>query len=376
MITPFSIQIAQETLDDLKARLKNTKWPDEIEGSKWEYGTNLTYIKELTDYWANTFNWRVVENEINAYPNFIANIDGYKIHFLHIKGKGNKSIPLLISHGWPGSFIEMIKLIPLLTSDPDFSFDVVIPSVIGFGFSDKITHKGANSEFVADIWHKLMLELGYPKYGAQGGDIGSGISTWLALKHPNAIIGLHLNYISGSYRPYLKEGELLSEEALEFIKNATDWYAAEGGYSHMHATKPLTLAYGLTDSPVGLCAWILEKFNSWSDHNETIENVFTKQELLANITLYWCTQTIHSSIRIYNENRKNPHIFKKDDFVQVPVGYAKFPKEISTPPRSYIEKGFNIQHWTEMNVGGHFAAMEQPSLLAADITAFFKTIAI
>src|SRR5690606_17624256 len=221
-----------------------------------------------------------------------------------------------------------------------------------------------------------MLELGYPKYGAQGGDIGSGISTWLALKHPNAIIGLHLNYISGSYRPYLKEGELLSEEALEFIKNATDWYAAEGGYSHMHATKPLTLAYGLTDSPVGLCAWILEKFNSWSDHNETIENVFTKQELLANITLYWCTQTIHSSIRIYNENRKNPHIFKKDDFVQVPVGYAKFPKEISTPPRSYIEKGFNIQHCAIMNLVGHFDALEQPSLLAADITAFFNTIDI
>jgi len=374
MITPFSVHIPQESIDDLTARLRNTRWPDEIEGSQWEYGTSLTYIKELTDYWVNTFNWRLIENDINDYPNFMATIDGYKIHFLHIKGKGKKSIPLLISHGWPGSFLEMIKLIPLLTSDPEFSFDLVIPSVMGFGFSDKITHNGVNSSFIAHLWHKLMIELGYTKYGAQGGDIGSGISTWLSLNYPNNVIGLHLNYISGSYRAYLKEGEQLSEEVKAYKKSAADWYAAQGGYSHMHATKPLTLAYGLMDSPIGLCAWILEKFNAWSDNKGHIENICSKEELLANITLYWLTGTIHSSMRIYNENSKNPHVFKKDDFVSIPVGYAKFPKELPTPPRSYIEKGFNIQHWTEMDTGGHFAAMEQPNLLAMDITDFFKTL--
>lgn len=374
MITPFSVDIPQSELDDLNTRLKNTRWPDEIEGSHWNYGTNLSYVKELTDYWLNTFDWRLIEEEINSYPNFIAEIDGYKIHFMHIKGKAEKSIPLIISHGWPGSFLEMMKLIPLLTTDAAFSFDLVIPSVMGFGFSDKIDHVGGNSSFIADLWHKLMIELGYTKYGAQGGDIGSGISTWLSLKYPNNIIGLHLNYISGSYSPYIKEGEQLSKEVVAFQKTAVKWYEAEGGYSHMHGTKPLTLAYGLTDSPIGLCSWILEKFKSWSDTNGTIEDIFTKDELLANVTLYWLTQTIHSSIRIYNENGKKPHVFGRQDFIKVPVGFAKFPKELPTPPRSYIEKGFNIQHWTVMDAGGHFAAMEQPTLLANDIKSFFKTI--
>ena len=374
MITPFSIEIPQSELDQLKTRLKNTRWPDEIKGSQWNYGTNLSYVKELTDYWLNTFDWRIVEKEINSYPNFIADIDGYKIHFMHVKGKGEKSIPLIISHGWPGSFLELMKLIPLLTTDTTFSFDLVIPSVLGFGFSDKIDHVGGNSSFIADLWHKLMIELGYTRYGAQGGDIGSGISTWLSLKYPNNVIGLHLNYISGSYSPYVKEGEQLPEEVISFQKTAAKWYAEEGAYSHIHRTKPITLAFGLMDSPVGLCAWIIEKFRAWSDSNGHIENTFTKDELLANVTLYWLTQTIHSSIRIYNENGKKPHVFGKNDFIKVPVGFAKFPKELPTPPRSYIEKGFNIQRWTEMDAGGHFAAMEQPTLLANDITRFFKTI--
>lgn len=375
MIKSFLANAPQQILDDLKLRIKNTCWTDEITDSGWSYGTNLSYMKELADYWLNTFDWRKVEAEINSYPNFIADIDGHKIHFLHIKGMGKKSIPLIITHGWPGSFIEILKLIPLLTKDKEFSFDLVIPSVMGFGFSDKITKQGCNSAFVADLWNKLMSELGYEKYGAQGGDIGSGISTWLSLKHSENIIGLHLNYISGSYKPYLKENEQLSEEVKEFQKYASNWSAKEGAYSQQHSSKPITLAYGLNDSPVGLCAWIIEKFNSWSDNRGNIENVFTKDELLANITLYWITQTIHSSIRIYNENSNQPLIFGENDFVKVPVGFAKFPKELPTPPRSYIEKGFNIQHWTEMPAGGHFAAMEQPSLLAKDITNFFKVLA-
>lgn len=374
MIEPFKVDIPQPALDDLKSRLKNTRWTDAITDAGWNLGANILYMKELLDYWQNQFDWRKVENEINAYPNFMANIDGLKIHFIHIKGKGKKSIPLIITHGWPGSFLEMMKLVPLLTTDLEFSFDLVIPSVIGFGFSDKTNQPGCNSAFVAALWHKLMVGLGYHKYGAQGGDIGSGISSWLSLKHPENIIGLHLNYISGAYKPYLKEGEQLSQEVVAFQKTVAKWSADEGAYAYMHSTKPITLAYGLNDSPVGLCAWIIEKFNGWSDNKGNVENIFTKDEMLANVTLYWLTQTIHSSIRIYNENSKKPFILGENEFVKVPVGFVKFPKELPTPPRLYIEKGFNIQHWTEMPAGGHFAAMEQPNLLAADITYFFKAL--
>jgi pimeloyl-ACP methyl ester carboxylesterase len=373
-INPFAANVPQALLEDLKVRLTNIRWPDELTGSEWHYGASLSYMKELTAYWLHTFDWRKIESEINAYPNFIPDIDGHQVHFMHIRGKGKRSIPLIITHGWPGSFLEMMKLIPLLTQDPELSFDLVIPSIPGFGFSGKVNQEGCNNAFVADLWHKLMLTLGYDAYGAQGGDIGSGISTWLALQNPSSLIGLHLNFIAGSYKPYLKENELLSDEVLAFEKNKADWSAREGAYAHIHATKPLTAAYGLNDSPLGLCAWIIEKFNSWSDNKGFIENTFSKDELLANVTLYWLTQTIHSSMRIYNENSKKPLIFQKDDFVKVPVGFARFPREIPTPPRSYIEKGFNIQHWTEMPAGGHFAAVEQPVLLAGDIRDFFSKI--
>jgi pimeloyl-ACP methyl ester carboxylesterase len=374
MIRPYVANTPQLMLDDLKTRLQSTRWPDEITGSGWTLGSNLSYMKELADYWLNTFNWQKVESEINAYKNFITNIDGLDVHFLHIKGNGKRNIPLLITHGWPGSFLEMMKLIPLLTAKGDLSFDLVIPSVIGFGFSGKSNNAGCNSEFVADLWQRLMARLGYQHYGAQGGDIGSGISTWLARKYPDSVIGLHLNFISGSYKPFTKENEELSEEVQVFQKYASTWSAREGAYAQLHSTKPITLAYGLTDSPIGLLAWIIEKFERWSDHKGSIENIFSKDELLANVTLYWVTQSIHSSIRIYNENSKHPLIFGENDFVRVPVAFAKFPKELPTPPRAYIEKAFNIQRWTEMSDGGHFAAMEQPHLLAADIKDFFKDL--
>lgn len=373
-IKPFLANVPQPLLDDLKSRLNAIRWPDEINGSGWNYGADLFYMKELADYWQHTFDWRKVENEINSYPNFIADIDGHRIHYLHIKGNGKRSIPLIITHGWPGSFLEMMKLIPLLTQDPELSFDLVIPSIPGFGFSGKVNQPGCNSAFVADLWQQLMVELGYDRFGVQGGDIGAGIGTWLSLKYPANVIGLHLNFIPGSYKPYLKENEKLSEEVIAFQKSWAIWSSKEGAYSSMHATKPLTAAYGLNDSPVGLCAWIIEKFNSWSDNNGDIENTFTKDELLANVTLYWLTQSIYSSMRIYYENSKKPVAFNENDFVKVPVGIAKFPKELPTPPRSYIEKGYNIQHWTEMHAGGHFAAAEQPGLLANDLKDFFFSL--
>jgi pimeloyl-ACP methyl ester carboxylesterase len=374
MIEPYKVNIPQEILTDLKQRLSLTRWPDELTGSAWSYGADLSFMKTLIKYWQHEFDWRKTESGINAYPNFMAQINGHQIHFMHIKGTGKRSIPLLITHGWPGSFLEMMKLIPLLTQNQELSFDLVIPSVPGFGFSDKVTDPGCNSAYVADLWHQLMAQLGYGRYGVQGGDIGSGISTWLSLRYPGNIIGLHLNYISGSYKPYMPDGEKPAEEVVAFQKKGAEWSSKEGAYAYMHATKPLTAAYGLNDSPVGLCAWIIEKFNGWSDNNGNIENTFTKDELLSNVTLYWVTQTIHSSMRIYNENSKKPLVFGKDDFVKVPVGFAKFPKELPTPPRSYIEKGFNIQHWTVMPVGGHFAAAEQPRLLADDIIDFFTKI--
>ncbi|MCX2486734.1 epoxide hydrolase family protein [Pedobacter sp. MR2016-24] len=373
-IKPFTVNILQSILDDLKLRLALTRWPDELSGSAWKYGADLAYMKKLTQYWQHSFDWRKVEREINAYPNFMADIDGHQIHFMHIKGKGKRSVPLIITHGWPGSFLEMMKLIPLLTENADFSFDLVIPSIPGFGFSGKPNEAGCNSAFVADLWHQLMTALGYNRYGAQGGDIGSGISTWLSLKYPSHLIGLHLNYISGSYKPYLKEGEQLTEEVIAFQQTGAEWSAREGAYAHLHATKPLTAAYGLNDSPVGLCAWIIEKFNSWSDNGGDIENVFTKDELLANVTLYWITQTIHSSMRMYNENSKNPMVFGQNDYISVPLAFAEFPKELPTPPRSYIEKGFNVRHWTSMPAGGHFAAVEQPDLLSKDLLYFFSEL--
>ncbi|SIT11646.1 Pimeloyl-ACP methyl ester carboxylesterase [Zobellia uliginosa] len=374
MIKEFKVNIPQSELDDLNYRIKKVRWPDEIKNSDWKYGTSLSYIKTLAGYWLEEFDWRIIEKEINSFPNFIAEVDGNQIHFLHIKSKKKKATPLIITHGWPGSFLEMLKIIPYLTESEDMAFDLVIPSIIGFGFSKKPRENGSDYGFNADLWHKLMLKLGYKRYGLQGGDIGAGISIKIAQKYPESVIGLHLNYISDSYEPYFKENESIDTHIVKFRKYTQMWNEQEGAYALVHSTKPLSLAYGLNDSPIGLCAWILEKFKAWSDNNGAIENSFTKQELLANVTLYWFTQTIHSSIRMYHEIGNNPLKFGKNDFVKTPVGFARFPKEIPLPPRDYIEKGFNLIHWTEMPRGGHFPALEQPKLLADDIIRFFKKL--
>jgi len=374
MIESFSVKISEQAIKDLQSRLKQTRWTDEILNSEWNYGAKLSYIKELTAYWLNEFDWRRTEEEINSYPNYICDIEGIKIHFLHIRSKKKNPIPLLITHGWPGSFLEMMKLTSLLTSHPELSFDLIIPSIPGFGFSQKINTPGCNLWFIADLWSKLIKELGYEKVIAQGGDFGAGISTALALKHPEDVLGLHLNYIPGSYFPFLSETEKLTEEEILSQKNVEDWYTTEGAYWHQQRTKPLTLAYALNDSPVGLCAWIVEKFYGWSDCNGNIENVFTKDELLSNVSLYWYTETIHSSIRLYNENSQVPLHFSKNDFVNTPVAIARFHKEEPFPARKFIERGYNIRQWTDIPKGGHFAAMEQPALLANDIIQFAKTL--
>ena len=374
MIKKIEINLAQSFLDDLQTKLKITRWPDEIENSGWTYGASLSYMKELADYWTNNFNWRKTESEINRFGNYIAQIDGYKIHFLHIKGKGEKSVPIIITHGWSSSFLEMLKLIPLLTENKSLSFDLVIPSMPGYGFSQKINQPGCNVSFIADLWHKLMTELGYDKYGVHGGDFGAGVSTANTMKYPDHVIGMHLNYIPGNYVPVLEENEEFSKEENDYLDSEEDWYSREGGYSLEQNTKPLTLAYGLNDSPIGLCAWIVEKMYGWSDCRGYIGNVFTKDELLSNVTLYWVTETLHSSIRLYNENSKNPLIIGKNSFINIPTAIARFAYEEPFPPRKFVERGFNIQQWSEFPAGGHFPAIEKPELLAEDITSFFRKI--
>jgi len=373
-IQPFQIKIPEEALINLHFRIGQTRWPDAMNNSGWNFGAGLSYMRELADYWENKFNWRKIENDINNYPNFIAEIDSYRIHFLHIKGRNPDSIPIILLHGWPGSFLEMMKLIPLLTENFNLTFNLVIPSLLGYGFSQKITEPGCNVQFMSDLYCKLMKELGYEKFGVHGGDFGSGIGMSLALMFPHNIIGLHINNIESYYKPFTEPGTVLSADEIQYEKDSNDWYEKEGSYSHQQRTKPLTLAYALNDSPAGLCAWIIEKFYSWSDCKGNLENIFSKDELLANVTLYWLTETIHSSIRLYRESRNTPLHFGKNDFVEVPTAIVRFPKEDPFPPREYIERGFNVVRWTDMPAGGHFAAMEQPELLSKDIISFFSRL--
>jgi pimeloyl-ACP methyl ester carboxylesterase len=372
MIKSFSVFIPEEEITEMQRRIRATRWPPADAMKGWENGTDPSVLRSLLDYWASAYDWRATESRMNAFPNYIAEIEGNQIHFQHIPGKGNKTIPLLITHGWPGSFLEMHKLIPLLTAEGPFSFDLIIPSVPGFGFSRST--QPVNSAEVATLWNRLMHELGYKKYMVQGGDIGAGICTWLGLKFPESVIAMHLNFIPGSYQPFLSGSENPSGAVQSFLDIRNDWIAEEGAYSHLHATRPLTQAYGLNDSPAGLCAWIIEKFYHWSDHRGNFEDIFSKDELLGNVTLYWLTQTIYTSMEIYKENKRAPLHFGKYDFVHCPVAFAAFPKELPTPPREYVERGYNIMRWTSMPAGGHFAAMEQPGLLANDILDFYHSI--
>jgi len=380
-VRPFSIQIPEETLSDLKSRLFQTRWPDSIAGSDWTYGASLNYLKEIVDYWAQKFDWRAQEQEINKFDHFLAEVEGSTIHFIHQRGRGPKPVPLVLTHGWPGSFVEMLKVVPRLTDpashggDPQDSFDVIIPSLPGYGFSSRPTQLGMNAFRIAELWVQLMNGLGYSRFAAQGGDWGASVTTCLGLMYPASLIGLHLNYIPGSYKPFLRPGSPnLSATEIAFLDAQEDWLQAEGAYGHVQATKPQTIAFGLNDSPAGLAAWIVEKFQGCSDCDGDIEKRFTKAELLTNIMIYWTTQTIHSSMRLYYEARERPLHFNEGDFVQPPCAIAKFLKEAPFPPREWIERGYNIQRWSEFPSGGHFAAMEEPDLLVEDIRAFFRPL--
>ena len=378
-VRPFTIAVENSVLDDLRQRLADTRWPDEIPNTGWDYGSNLTYIKELVDYWRTDFDWRAQEAELNAFNHFKSEVDGLDIHFIHEKGKGPNPIPLIITHGWPSCFFEMTKIIPLLADpashggDAADSFDVVAPSLPGFGFSDHAQDRGMEVQRVAGMWNKLMSQnLGYPKFGAQGGDIGSGVTARLGFAHSDTLYGIHLTSITRP-TPYLGPGSKPvtdSEQAL--ITQRDKWFQDEGGYNHIQGTKPQTLAYGLNDSPVGLAAWIVEKYRTWSDCGGDVEKSYTKDELLTIVTIYWVTQTISSSTRMYFENQKHLWTMEKDQKVPTPAGMAMFPQEISKPPREWGERSYDVRRWTEMASGGHFAALEEPQLLAEEVRAFFR----
>lgn len=365
-LTPFVIGVAEEIFQDLKRRLASTRWPDEIIGAGWEYGTNLSYLKELVDHWQNRFDWRSQEAKLNAFSHFRENIDGLQIHFIYEKGKSPHSIPLILTSGWPSSFYEMTKIIPLLTD----SFDVIVPSIPGFGFSDRPNHPGFHVPQIAHLWKKLMVDvLGYSRFGACGSDWGNTITARLAYDFPQHVSGIQVTSVFRGLpkTPYPGTKDM-SQGEKSLADTLSRWFDEEGGYYHLQATKPQTPAFALNDSPVGLAAWLVEKFRSWSDREH---DPFTKDELLTNITLYWVTQTISSSMRLYYEFRKTPWILQPGERIEVPTSVASFPKDTVPPLREWTERFYNVQRWKEFPRGGHFPWFEEPHLMAENICDFF-----
>jgi pimeloyl-ACP methyl ester carboxylesterase len=379
-VKAFTITIAQSILDDLRERLARTRWPDEVEGADWDHGTNLAYLKELVDYWQYTFDCRAQEAKLNAFPQFRADIDGVTIHFVHERAKRPGAIPLILTNGWPSTFIELLPLVPLLT-DPQAhgiegpAFDVVVPSLPGYGFSERPKRQVVTTHYTAGLWHILMRGLGYERYGAQGGDFGAAVATFMALSDPKPLLGIHLSNLD--LAPFTGPGSRpLSEGERAYLAQYQRWVEVDGGYKAIQSTKPQTLSYGLNDSPVGLAAWVVEKFRAWSDCDGDVERRFSKDELLTHIMIYWATETMPTSIRDYFDNRWYRITFGPDDFVTVPTAVAVFAHQFvsdGTPPREWAERLYNVCQWTPMPSGAHFAPAEEPELLARDIAAFFAT---
>ncbi|WP_186061340.1 epoxide hydrolase family protein [Burkholderia gladioli] len=378
-IREYQIHVDDRAIADLDARLRATRWPVVFDDETWADGASLAAIRNLVHYWMHAFDWRAEERRLNRLPQFLLNVDDIDIHFVHRKGVGPAPIPLLLTHGWPGSFVEMERILPLL-ADPGAhggscldAFDVVVPSLPGFGFSGRPNTSSTSSKEVAVLWRKLMRELGYETFATQGGDIGAGVSMWLARLFPENVLGAHLNYIPGSFRPHVAdEKQPISADENSFLERASRFSAEEGAYAAIQATKPQTLAFSLSDSPVGLAAWIAEKFRSWTDSSDVSEYGVPVDVLLTNISLYWFSESVEASLRLYKGNRLNPLAFDAGERVNVPLGVAVFPRELPMPPRSWVERVFPVTRWAEMPAGGHFAALEQPERLAEEIRRFFR----
>lgn len=377
---PFTIHVNDELLSDLRMRLMRTRWPDQVNQAGWDYGTELSYMKELVDYWLQTFDWKKQEQILNELPQFRATIDGLGIHFVHVRGTGPNPLPLIITHGWPSSFAEMHRIIGPLTdpaqhgADPADSFDVVVPSLPGFGFSERPLQR--DYLHTDQLWRKLMTEvLGYPRFVAHGTDFGARVTSALGRFHSDVVAGIHIGSVDLDWQePHPKESELTEAER-DYLKRVARWRKEEGAYSEIQATYPQTVAYGLNDSPVGLAAWIVEKYRAWSDCGGNVESRFSKDILLTNIMIYWITETINSSMRRYYEVRHNPapNPLKLGERIETPTAIAMFPGEKDlVVPREWAERSYNIQRWTDMPSGGHFPALEEPKLLVEDIRAFFR----
>lgn len=375
--TPFRIHVADAVLDDLRERLARVRWPDEIPEGGWRYGTDLATMKALVAYWRDGYDWRAQEAALNAWPQFTAPVAGIDVHFIHARGVGPDPMPLLISHGWPGSIVEFQRLLPRLTDparfggDPRDAFTVVAPSLPGYTFSFRPSQPRFNIKAIADVFASLMTDvLGYQRFAAQGGDWGAFIATCLGAFHPDRVAGIHLTLLAAGRDT--TPGATPSDEERAYLDELARWEREETGYQWIQGTKPQTLAYGLTDSPVGLLAWILEKFRTWTDCDGDVVQHIGSDTLLANVTLYWVTGAINASFWPYYARRHEPWPIAKGQRVAVPTGYAAFPKEILHVPRAWAERVYDLRRWTVMKSGGHFAALEEPDALAADVAAFFR----
>jgi pimeloyl-ACP methyl ester carboxylesterase len=379
-VKPFEISISKDILDDLQHRLQHSRWIEPInKDAGWDYGVNTGYLKELTAYWQQTYNWKKQEKELNQFNHFRARVDDYRVHFIHQHGKGQHPIPLLLLHGWPDSFYRFHKIIPMLTdpasigADTNNSFDIIIPSLPGFGFTDGPKKQAQEQPMrqTAEVLWKLMTEiLGYKQFVVAGGDGGSPLAQIIAIDHPESVMGIYLTDLG--WHVSLVDRDTLTDKEQHYMKAGQKSFMKQGAYVMLQTTRPQTLAYNLTDSPVGLAAWILDRFHFWSDGD--FEKKFTKDELLTNIMIYWVTGTIASSIRSYRLDKISPSLTAAD-YVHVPVALGLFPKDIGgIPPREFAERTLNVEHWKEMPHGGHFTAWEEPMLMATDLLDFLQEL--
>lgn len=375
--TPFRVQVSAEQIADLRERLARTRWPDQLDGSGWDYGTDSAFLKPLCDYWRSGYDWSGFEARCNAQPQFRAEIEGQPLHFYHLRSPEPHARPLLLSHGWPGSVVEFHQVLGPLCDprahggDPRDAFHVVAPSLPGFGFSGPTLTRGINGRRIAAMFNQLMLGLGYTRYFAQGGDWGSLITVLLGAHHAEHVDAIHLNFLNAPPPDPQHPAQGLDEDELALLKRNAEFTAHETGYQQIQRTKPQSLAYGLNDSPAGLAGWIVEKFHGWSDCGGDIGSVFSRDRLLDNISVYWLTGTINSSMRLYYEHI-GPGRREPTPKVGVPTGHSRFPAEITQVPRSWAEQRFNLQRWQTMPRGGHFAAMEQPQLFTDEVREFFR----
>ena len=376
---PFVIAVEDEVLTDLRRRLEATRLPDEIRGAGWQYGTERSYLRELIDYWKKEYDWRAQEALLNRFDHYRVQMEDITLHYILQPGIGPDPLPLLLSHGWPGSIFEFTKIIGPLTDparyggDPRDAFTVVAPSLPGYGFSHTADQRRPCIEEIADLFARLMTDvLGFQRFAAQGGDWGSFITARLGFAHSEKTVGIHLNMVP--LAPHPSERANLTDAEKAFLEESKPFLMEETGYQWIQGTKPQTLAYGLNDSPAGLAAWIAEKFHTWSDCHGELETRISKNELLTNIMIYWVTGTINSSFYLYHRLKHRPWRLGPGERIEAPTAVAAFPREIMRPPREWAARMFNLKRWTSMSEGGHFAALEEPRALVEDIRTFFRDL--